>query len=210
MSRTFLVASLLALVVTGAIAKAQDSGDCTLRNLAACQNSNDLFWGAADKSGRTTAKREFRDSLAAFLRNAPRLYLGKSGFSVAQIASGALVGPGDHHDRISGGWFFDGFTPHDAQERGAVLFDAAGAIKLVALLNVETDEAGPEPAAEDMNHYRLRVYGHGKADAANIHLLQNWAGYAIKTDNRRNGQTLESLIGTELVTLESNQWRRTP
>lgn len=207
MMRAAIAASL---VLLSAVTATAQPSSCALGNLAACQSSNELFWGPPKKSGKPMPRREFREALATFLHGAPLLYLGKIGFSASQVASGALIGPGDHHDRISGGWFFDGFTPHDAQERGAVLFDAGGAIKLVALLNVETDKAGPDPGTEDMNHYRLRIYSHGKADAANIRLLQNWAGYTIQSDNRRNSQTREILVGTEFVTLQDNQWRHAP
>ncbi len=39
-----------------------------------------------------------------------------------------------------GGWFFDGFTPHDAAERCAIIFGADGNIQAVALLNGESGD----------------------------------------------------------------------
>jgi hypothetical protein len=207
MTRAAILAGFLAMAAGGAMAATP--GNCTLHNLDACTSSNEFFWGPTQKSGRAIARHEFPEAMAAFLRDAPKLYLGQMGFTPAQIAANALVGPGDHHDPLpGGGWFFDGFTPHDAQERGAVLFDAGGKIQLVALLNVESDAAGP--AIPDMNHYHLRLYSHGDADTAKIRLLQNWAGYTVKTDNRKAPQAQEILAGTQLLILENGQWRQRP
>ena len=206
-----IIAGFLLLIAANPVA-ADTAGDagyrgCGPRNLAACQNSNQLFWGLANKSGKSPAKREFRDALSAFLRGAPKLYLGKAGFSAAQIASSALVGPGDHHDRLTNGWFLDGFTPHDAPERGAVIFDPDGKIRLVALLNVEADTATPGPTEQQMSQYRLRLYSHdSQPDAANIALLDKWARGLVATYNTPKS----SLVETQLRVLEKSHWRRQP
>ncbi len=159
------LALALALVAAPALADT-----CSLQKLAACKNSNQFFWSAGAKRARP--KTEFADALAKFLEGAPKLYVGKTGFSVAEIARESLTGPGDHHDRLpDGGWFFDGFTPHDAPDRGAVFFDANGNITAVALLNSDADT----PSSDFSTTVQLRFYAGPTVTRDQRKLTHDWA-----------------------------------
>ena len=82
-----LTASLLASISSAALAAESGYRDCAMRNLSACQNSNQLVWAEAGKSGKDRAPvQEFHKALAAFISHAPPLYIGKAGFDPAQIA----------------------------------------------------------------------------------------------------------------------------
>jgi hypothetical protein len=165
---------VLALALLTAPALAQS--DCSLKQLGACKDSNQLFW-SQPASGRARAKGELPAALARFLAGAPKLYIGKDGFTPAQTAKESMTGPGDHHDRqADGSWFFDGFTPHDATDRAATLFNADGTIKAVALLNTDTDT----PGAFDGDHVKLRLYGN-ELTRAQVKLLRGWGGKVAQT-----------------------------
>ena len=210
-------ALLLALATLGQPAFAQSHDHttgyrkCSLHNLAACDNSNELFWGRWSKNGKAVRKDEFPDALMRFLRGAPELYLGRFGFEPAQVASESMVGPGSHHDALPDGyWFFDGFTPHEALDQAAVLFDAKGTVVAVALLNTDVDERNAKAlTAADLSRYRLRIYCHApELPAALMKVLTDWGRQATPKGSMYRGVFPDSsLIGTELIVLHGQEWR---
>ena len=194
-----LTALTFAMMTCAAAAQTQSGQDCGPRNLAACENSNQLFWGP-ERHGRAAPRHEFADALNRFLRDAPALYSGPYRFSPASVAHDALMGPGETVHLADGGWFFTGFTPHDAPDQGAVLFDAHGAILAVALLNTMTDAAATGGAAP--GPYRLRIYSHDALRQDQRKRFEDWSRRAIDPAGR--------LGGTGLIRSTPKGWTRLP
>jgi hypothetical protein len=204
--------SFLFLLLTVPPALAQESNqingyrDCSPHNLSACQNSNQFFFGPSGNSPRAPRKSEFSDALKKFLLRAPKNYSSKFGFAPAQIAQESLTGPGDHHDRLpNGDWFFDGFTPHDAPDKGAVLFDGAGRIIAVALVNTDTDV--PSPKA-NFGQYRLRIFSKDNPPKADhLKLIREWASSVIDPKSVYPGVFPDNrLVASELVVWHKDGW----
>ena len=172
---------LLALALFAAPAVADD---CSLKKLDACKTSNQFFWRAT--SGRDQPRTEFTKAFSVFLQRTPKLYEGTQGFTPAQIAKDSLTGPGDHHDHLpGGGWFFDGFLPHYAAYRGAILFDEDGSILAIALRTEDTDK----PDKDLTGKLSLRIYAHGELEPAQLKIIREWADKDIETRLiRRDGK----------------------
>jgi hypothetical protein len=161
---------------------------CRLHALAACENSNQLFWGERDRLGNSTPKQEIRDALDRFLKGAPTPYVTESlpedvHTNVARDIGDGLVGPGPSQRLASGEWFFSGFTPHAAIVQAAALFDARGNILAVALLDDYRDTCS------------LYVYSHGELRTDRLARFRAWARAASTTSSR-----LDKTIAVELGT----------
>ena len=191
------------LAATPALAQPEGYRDCSLQRLSACQNSNQLFFSL---HGR---KKGFAAALNIFLRGTPPLYLEKNHWPPAQIAQQALTGPGDIHRRLpSGEWLFDGFTPHDATDRGAVLFRPEGAILAVALLDTSTDTPTARATPAD---YRLRIYSHDTPLApALLRPLRAWGSSTMGTSIVPGVLPVNRLVQTAQIVLRQGRWTVSP
>jgi hypothetical protein len=196
---------IVASAFNGVAAAAQSSNeagyrDCDLKHLQACQNSNQLFSGPP---GTSTPKRDFSDALSAFLSNAPEYRTGGYTFSAATVAQESLIGPGGAPVRFSSGeLFFDGFTPHYALDRGAVIFDPLGNIVLVATFNT-ADIA-------DASRHVLRIYAHNTEPSPELtKRVQDWAESAVEDLNSYPGLPTNTLVGTQLLVARGDprQWQ---
>jgi hypothetical protein len=190
---------------TSAIAETdRDRGyrDCTQRNLAACQDSNQLIWGPGFSPRRKTG---FDKSLNDFLRGAPKEHLLTYSFTAASIARESLTGPGDPPFRLSGGeWFFWGFTPHDAPDMAAIVFDSAGRIVLVGTLRDGDATEIPVSAGRSV----LTIYIHQPEPSADVvQYVQRWARHAADGRKTYTGQP-RTLVGTRALTLAQSHWQK--
>jgi hypothetical protein len=155
---------------------------CSLHALAACENSNQLFWGESDRRGNSTPKREIRDALDRFLKGAPTHDIQTN---VARDVGDGLVGPGLSQHLAGGEWFFSGFTPHAAMLKAAALFDARGNIIAVALLDDNGDTAS------------LCVYSHGALRTDRLARFRRWARDAASATPSRLDNTVAVELGTK-------------
>src|SRR5258708_38071954 len=97
---------------------------CDLNSLTDCQNTNQIFNGVrGSHHSQFYRKKAFPAAIKRFLRGAPEYHVAKFSFSAAQVARESLWGPGERFQFPSGELFFDGFTPHDAPDCAAVIFD---------------------------------------------------------------------------------------
>ena len=99
---------------------------CSPSRLQTCKDSNELFYGLPDRKGYMKDKSEFPRVLRRFI--GPAEY---------DNAAERLVGPGLVERLPEGGWLFAGFTPHDATDKGVVVFDAKGKILAIGELGVD-------------------------------------------------------------------------
>ena len=167
--------------------------DCSLHALAACENSNQLFWGPDDRCGHATRKEEIWEALDHFLTGAPTPYdTEDAGYVAASDIGEALLGPGPGQHLASGEWFFSGFTPHAAMVRAAAVFDARGNIIAVALLDDDGDARS------------LYVYSHGSLRADDCTRFQSWARNV--TSDAFPNDTPSRLDGTIVIELGSKRW----
>ena len=175
--------------------------DCDLNHLQQCENTNQLFSGPL---GTTAPKRDFSDALTSFLSNAPEYRSGGHSFSAAAVAQESLIGPGGRPARFSTGeLFFDGFTPHYALDRGAVIFDAQANILVVATLNTADIIADP-------SQHVLRIYAHDSEPSPELtKYVQDWAQKALEDLNSYAGLPKHMLIGTQLLIASGDprQWQ---
>jgi len=181
--------------------------DCSPHRLSDCQDSNQLFFASVRPDPKAKAKTEFPHALSIFLSEAPKLYARKYGFAPAQVAQEGLTGPGEHHDHLpGGGWFFDGFTPHDSPDRGAVLFGEGGAIVAVALVNTDTDAPGPT----NLGAVRLRIYCHDRDPTPDqLKLLRDWAkGDLIGQSLYPGALPVRRLAETTIIRRDGTKWSR--
>jgi hypothetical protein len=172
--------------------------DCSLRNLSACQNSNQLFSGPPSATNQIQ-KTDFTDALAAFLRDAPTIETAGQRFTASDVAQESLIGPGNAPTRFATGEIFlDGFTPHYAFNRGAVIATPTGDIKVVATLSSPDSNA---PRTLDLRRHLLRVYAHELEPKTEwIEHLQAWAKSAIDTFGPD-----QAFGGTELLIADGRQ-----
>ena len=167
---------------------------CGLHALAACENSNQLFWGESDRHGNSIAKHEIRDALDRFLKGAPTPYITEVlppdvQTDVARDIGDGLVGPGPSR-LIGGEWFFSGFTPHAAMEQAAALLDLRGNILAVALLD------------DNRGTFSLYVYSHGVLRTDRLALFRTWAQEAAGASSRPD-KTVGIEMGTKDWTTRS-------
>lgn len=201
---------LLTTIFVGGAALAQPDRDlgyrnCNLHNLSACQDSNQLFFGPPDGL-HYARKNEFANAISHFLSGAPPLYLDRHAFRVSDAAEDSLVGPGDHHDHLSSGdWFFDGFTPHDAPDKGAVLFKPDGEIVAIAILDVSTDDPTPKI---NLGQYVLRIYSHDTDPPIDLlELLHQWGKSAVNPKSDYPGALPDNdLVATHIYSRVENHW----
>ena len=171
--------------------------DCNLKNLSACRNSNQLFVGPpALPPPPGYQKHDFTDALNTFLRNAPIV----NGFAAYDVAVESITGPGDPPTQIAAGEIFiDGFTPHFAVDRAAVILTATGQIELVATLN------RPDTTTEqyDFRRHFLRVYVHTQSPKREwLDHVQIWAKTLVSSFGPE-----ASFAGTELLIANGRmQW----
>jgi hypothetical protein len=182
--------------------------ECSLERLSACQNTNQLFVGLYGKSGfHSVAKPGFAGALEKFLQGAPRIRFLNHSWSAAKIARERLMGPGNERVHFpSGEWFFDGFTPHDAPEKGVVIFDSAGNILLVATLNFTVNASLPDYVGY---HHVLTIFVHSQTTSAKFaRYVQDWARRAIAGMFNYPGTPKDVFAGTELLVAENGgrQW----
>lgn len=200
--RAALTLLLVTMSVLGGTAFAAESSnaagyrDCDLEHLSACQHSNQLFFGPSGN----TPKTDFSDALFSFLSNAPELTTFGHTFSAGQVASDSLVGPGDAPVYFpTGELLFDGFTPHAALNRGAVVFNPQGRIYLVATLSgPDTDESSLLAVAT--KQHVLRVYAHDSDPRPElVEYLRDWA--QMKVDGYVAYPVLPEhvFVGTQLI-----------
>lgn len=144
--------------------------DCDLSHLAACKDSNQLRWGGAGKT-----KGEFDRAVTAFLNGAPRHYLSKFSWPAATVFLEAITGPGGAPETLPGGAiFFDGFTPHDAPDCAAIVFNSDGSIVAAATLLAGTNR----PVADNTAYYAhlLTIYTRDtQLSPAVIARIKGWA-----------------------------------
>lgn len=205
MKGALLIALLLAVPALAQASRDAGYRDCSPKKLAACQDTNQLFFGPFRGGRGSEPKREFSGALSKFLAGAPKLYAGKVSFRVKAVATESLTGPGDHHDRLPDGvWFFDGFTPHYGVDRGAVLFTPDGAILAVALVNTSADT----PGAFDQASVRLRVYAHDREPSPDqVKLLRSWAGGDLIGKSLYPGALpVRHLVEARLIRRNGNIW----
>jgi hypothetical protein len=172
--------------------------DCSLKNLSACQNSNQLFSGPPDPNNQIQ-KTDFTNALAAFLRDAPTIEVAGQRFMVSDAAQESLIGPGNAPTRFATGEIFlDGFTPHYAFNRGAVIVTPTGDIKVVATLSSPDSDT---PRTLDLRRHLLRVYVHALEPKTEwMEYLQAWAKGAIDTYGPD-----QAFAGTELLIADGTQ-----
>lgn len=201
------------LFVAPAIASANENTNgagyrnCSLSRLDACQNTNQLFFGIEGKIGfHSVRKREFSAALQEFLLGAPEIRMLGHDFKAADIAVETLVGPGSRVRLQNGDWFFDGFTPHEATQRGAVMFGSTGRIKLVATLcsglNVATQNYGLE-------EYVLTIYTRDRAlDPKTVSYVRDWARRAVAGYYSYPSLPKDAFVGIQLLTASpgSKHW----
>jgi hypothetical protein len=205
MKRFVLAVALFTLPALAQNDHASGYRDCSPKKLEACQDSNQLFFGPFKGINAGSSKAGFRNVLAKFLAGAPKIYVGKQGFSVMQSAVESLTGPGDHHDRLPDGvWFFDGFTPHYAPNRGAVLFAPGGNILAIALVDTGTDA----PGANNGGEVQLRIYVHDRDPSSyQLKLLRTWAnGDMIGQSLYPGALPVRQLVRTQLITRSGKNW----
>jgi len=182
--------------------------DCGLKQLARCDDTNELFFGPFDKTGHSKAKTEFPQAIHRFLAGAPKLYTGKFGFTAANVVRESLVGPGTHHDRLpEGDWFFDGFDTYYGPDRGAAIFDASGKILALALLDGNTDE----PAKVRLAAFELRIYSHGELAPVLLAKLQEWGRSSVDPKSLYPGALPPNvLVDMRLYVLAGGHWTMRP
>ena len=176
---------------------------CGLHALAACENSNQLFWGESDRLGNSPAKHEIRDALGRFLKGAPTPYWGVSlppevQTNAASDIGDGLVGPGPSVGLASGEWFFSGFTPHAAMVQAAALFDAHGNILAVALLDGVWQANGGDT-------FSLYVYSHGALSADRFAHFRTWA-QQVASESRSGDVAPSRFDGPIAVEFDSKDW----
>jgi hypothetical protein len=212
MKQLSVVAMTLAAGISTAVAQENENIEgylhCSLRNLVACQNSNQLVTGVIGKSfaSGSLEKKDTTNAIRNFLRNAPVLYLTGSSFSPAQTAVESFWGPGEKPVQFSTGeWFFDGFTPHDATDRAAIIFSNEGRILSVALVSTSTDEATARP---NFAQYVLRVYTRDSDPKSEfLEKFQAWARKVVGNESMYPGVFPNNqLIETHLVIFENGRW----
>ncbi len=204
----FVLAGLtLAICAVGGLALGAESSNeegyrnCNLKHLTACQNSNQLFWGPWRFPRAAPRKRDFVDALNRFLRNAPPYVLFDHKFNAAQVARESLIGPGGDPVRLSKGeLFFDGFTPHDAPDMGAVIFDKDGKILIIATLN---------PQSSSLSTFELRIYSHDSPPRTDLlDYLRGWAKEAIENRNTAYPNLEKEVLGDTRLLVASTKTGR--
>lgn len=209
------VVAMTSLVVLCGFAPASDPAgvayergyrECDQSHLDVCQNTNQLIWGPINTGGHR--KEAFDRNLKLFLAGAPKVHFLKFSWSAAQVALESLTGPGGPPVRLKDdAWFFDGFTPHDAPECGAIVFDADGTIVLVATLR---SGEGPKERADDaLNVHGFTIYVHQpEPDQAVVQYVQNWARGVVKGLYNYPGLPKSRFGNTRILTSdERHQWR---
>ena len=169
---------------------------CDLHNLVACQNTNQIFSGLRDrKSKHRYAKTAFPKAISHFLNGAPKYHTGKYSFSASQVAQESLWGPGERYQFPSGELLFDGFTPHDAPDCAAVIFDSKGKILLIAILNRDDSNS-----RDSLYRHVLRIYTHDeKPKPEFVQHLQNWARGVVDNLSGYPGLPKDTFGGTQYI-----------
>ena len=103
-------------------------------------------------------------------------------FSAAEVAEESLWGPGKRFHLPSGAWFFTGFTPHDAPDRAAIVFDAAGDVLLIATLGPDMNV--PPKTGYGGRPQNLTIYLHNaERDWKYVERVVHWARDSISDSN---------------------------
>jgi hypothetical protein len=175
--------------------------ECDLGHLSLCQNTNQLVWGPAHR------KAGFDWVLKEFLRGAPRIHLSKYSWSASEIARDSLTGPGDRPTRLTNGaWFFWGFTPHDAPDCAAIIFDRNGVILLVATLSVT--KAAQSTRRIDPSRHVVTIYAHRPEPSPQlVQRVRNWAKESVAAMYSYPGLPKNVLVGTRMLTYGSADGR---
>ena len=178
--------------------------DCSLKKLAACQNSNQLFF-SSPKGTPSPRKTDFEDALEKFLLGAPYQRVAQYKFSAYSVARQSLIGASGKPVRLSGGeLFMDGFNTYYDPDRAAVIFDAAGHIVLAATLGSQTDAALPHMMR--LSQRVLTIYVRETPHkAALIAYAQDWAHRAL-VDNaaKYSGAAKDTLAETDIFSSGDN------
>ena len=176
--------------------------DCALALPEKCENSNQLIWAGPSKV--TAMRSPLVLAIDRFLRGAPTLYIGKIQQGAAFTARNAITGPGDRR-QLDGDWFFDGFWPHNATERAAIILDPHGKLLLVAILNSATD-ASTLSDLDTLSAYTLRIYSHIPQSSASIRYLQGWARRIVPGFNSPSMSHYHLVQTQMLVSDDKGHW----
>jgi hypothetical protein len=178
--------------------------ECDLKHLSSCRSTNQLIWSLGASVHRKAA---FDRALREFLRNAPKIHELKYSWSAAEIARDSLTGPSGTPTKLGNGdWFFQGFTPHDAPDCAAIVFDPNGAILLVATLN--SADTADSTSHFDPSHHLLTIYSHRNEPSAQVLLrVHAWAEETVAEMGSYPGLPKNLLVGTRILTQGASDGR---
>lgn len=192
---------------TDAVSNERGYRDCNLRRLEACQDTNQIFWGYRGPGmSHSYAKPELPSAIKKFLRGAPPIHVSRYSFSASTIAEESLVGPGDRYRFPTREWFFTGFTPHDAPDQAAIIFDATGHILLIATL-------GPDMAVAPKTGYggrpqKLTIYVHTpEPDGQFVQRVIQWAHDTVAERNKAYPALPSDTMGSIMIVTASKGQR---
>ena len=157
------LALILASDLSGLAQSDNEKGymDCSLKNLVACRNSNQIV------AGLHGSKPETARAIGKFLSGAPSYFVRAGSHTFVIKVEAAIIeafwGPGDgRYHFADGSWFFDGFTPHAAPYSAAIIFGAEGDILLAAV--------------HDRPGGNLRIYLHAELEKPEyLRHVEDWA-----------------------------------
>jgi hypothetical protein len=99
-----------------------DGAHCSLKNLGACENTNELIWNKG-----------FERALAAFIGNRETEYLYEGGRLTDEVTE-VLGGPPDEPIDFDGRYLFTACRAHSCTEKGAAVLRKDGQIDAVAVV----------------------------------------------------------------------------
>ncbi|MDR3527673.1 MAG: hypothetical protein P4L57_10360 [Rhizomicrobium sp.] len=198
-----LAASACSFAQTSESANEKGYRDCNLRRLEACDNTNQIFTGLRGPGwSHSYHKPELPAAIEKFMRRMSSIDVVGHSFTTSEVVEESLYGPGSRFHFPSGEWFFDGFTPHNATEQAAVIFDATGQIVLLATL--QTNMNIPPKGGYGGYTKNLTIYLHSpEPDGKFVDHVVAWACDTIAERNRTYPLLPSDEMGTIAVVTAS-------
>jgi hypothetical protein len=135
-----------------------DRARCSMSDLAACQDTNELVWSAG-----------FKAAIASFLGNRRTEYL-RHGGRLTQEAIDVLGGPPDDRIDLRDRFLFTACRSHSCTEKGAAVLRRDGQIDAVAIVWYPCSR-NKENCSDDAT---LSIFMRDPADTSLIERLKTW------------------------------------
>jgi len=161
----FWIAGVAAVSLASAAHAATPPAHCSLGQLAACANTNQLVWDPA-----------FKAALKVFFGKSRGSYLAEDMLLLDQ-AIDVLGGPPDAPKRLANGaWLFTACRAHDCPEKGGVVLSPTGKVLAMAMLTHHCHKApfGQSPCERGETLDVFIDHLAGSANDPNVAALTAW------------------------------------